>query len=239
MNELLETILEAYGGLDRWRDLRQVSCSILVGGRLWGIKGVDMGPTPVRVTCQLHEQKTQVEPFGSPGWVMTMTPARVAIQHKSGGMIAERDDPKAAFAEHERDTPWDPLHLAFFNGYATWTSLAWPWIFSEPDVETWEIDPMIENGEVWRSLRVRLPDRFVSHHDEQTLRIGPDGLIRRHDYEVDIWDGSPVAHYLFEHVEVQGLTFPTRHRAYLRDADNTVPKDLVTVSTDMSDWALR
>lgn len=238
MNELLATVIATYGGLDRWRTLKQVSCSHLVGGRLWGIKRVEMPTSPLQVTCQLHEQRTEVEPFGSPDWGMTFTPNRVVIESTAGETIAERDNPKASFAGHKYDTPWDPLHLAFFEGYAHWTGLASPWIFSEPDFETWETEPMSEDGETWRSLRVRFPDRFVSYHKKQTFRIGPDGLIRRHDYEVEVWAASRAADYLFDYVEVQGLKFATRRRVYMRRQDNTPQKDFMTVSADLSDWKL-
>jgi hypothetical protein len=238
MDELLSTTIAAYGGLDRWRNLKQVSCSVLVGGRLCGIKRVEMPSSPLRATCRLHVQQTEIVPFGDPNWKMTFTPNRVVIESDVGELIADRDNPKVACTSHVHDTPWDPLHLAFFTGYTIWTDLASPWIFSEPDFDTWEIEPMSENGEIWRSLRVRFPDRFATHHKEQTFRIGPDGLVRRYDYEIDVWAGARVAHYVYDHVELQGLKFPARHRVYSRSEENTPDKNFVAISADLSDWGL-
>jgi hypothetical protein len=32
--------------------------------------------------------------------------------------VSERSDPRASFAGHTLETPWDPLQRSYFNGYA-------------------------------------------------------------------------------------------------------------------------
>jgi hypothetical protein len=39
MGDLLETVLEAHGGLERWNQLDAVSVHGVNGGALWGLKG--------------------------------------------------------------------------------------------------------------------------------------------------------------------------------------------------------
>jgi hypothetical protein len=39
-SELLEQVLKAHGGLDRWEQLSRVGASIVTGGQLWSIKGL-------------------------------------------------------------------------------------------------------------------------------------------------------------------------------------------------------
>ena len=46
MNPLLAEVLDAYGGFDRWRGFNRVSATIVMGGVLWAMKGIDMDPTP-------------------------------------------------------------------------------------------------------------------------------------------------------------------------------------------------
>lgn len=131
-NRLLAEVLEAHGGLDRWRGFKGMSSTIVTGGRLWGLKGIDMDPSPRITTTDFHRQWTTVAPFGDPDWTMTWVPDRVVIEDKAGQVIAERDNPRQAFAGHGYDTPWDPLHLAYFNGYAMWTYHALPFVLAEP-----------------------------------------------------------------------------------------------------------
>ena len=39
MNDLLGTVIEAHGGLERWNQLDSVSARLVQGGVMWGIKG--------------------------------------------------------------------------------------------------------------------------------------------------------------------------------------------------------
>jgi hypothetical protein len=65
MGELLDRVLDAHGGLDRWRSLSTVQASIVTGGELWGVKGLVQDPAPRRMTVSLHEQRASVQPFGA------------------------------------------------------------------------------------------------------------------------------------------------------------------------------
>ncbi|OOG15448.1 MULTISPECIES: hypothetical protein [Pseudomonas] len=38
--------------------------------------------------------------------------------------------PRESFQDHEENTPWDPLHRAYFNGYALWSYLTMPFLFT-------------------------------------------------------------------------------------------------------------
>jgi hypothetical protein len=60
-------------------------------------------------------------------------PSRVAIETATGAVVQERHDPRASFTGHVMNTPWDPLHLAYFNGYAMWTYLTTPFFMAMPD----------------------------------------------------------------------------------------------------------
>jgi hypothetical protein len=66
---------------------------------------------------------------------MSFTPKRVAIETLGGKVVAERSNPHDAFAGHQMNTAWDPLHYAYFNGDALWTYFTTPFLFSFPGVE--------------------------------------------------------------------------------------------------------
>jgi hypothetical protein len=53
-----------------------------------------------------------------------------------------------------------------------------------------EIDPWEEDGETWRWLKVIFPDQIASQTRQQVSYFGPDGLMRRHDYTVDVPAGG-------------------------------------------------
>jgi hypothetical protein len=54
-------------------------------------------------------------------------------------------------------------------------------------------------------LRARLPDVIASHSREQGFYFGDDFLLRRHDYQLEIAGGIPVAQYVHDIVEADGF----------------------------------
>lgn len=239
INPLLEEILEAHGGVERWRGFTRLSSTIVSRGRLWALKGIDMPPVPRVATTEFRRQWMSVTPFGDPDWTMTWAPDHVAIKSSAGDVIAQRKSPKDAFHGHTYDTPWDPLHLAYFNGYAMWTYHALPFVLAEPGYEVKEIASVTQDGETLRGLSVRFPENVHTHTREQQLYFGVDGLLRRQDYEVDVWANTAAAHLVSDYVNVDGLMLPTKRRVHPRSADGTPKYDFDIVSVDMSNYVLR
>jgi hypothetical protein len=84
-------------------------------------------------------------------------------------------------------------------------------------------------------LRVRFADHIASHSREQDFYFGDDGLLRRHDYQVDIAGAFPAAQYVSGFAYVQGIRVPTRRRAYVRGPDLQPVRDLLMVAIDLGD----
>jgi hypothetical protein len=236
MNELLEQVLSAHGGRERWGELNRVTATIVTGGGLWALKGLIQDPDPREMTVTVHEQVASVSPFGRSDWRTAFTPNRIAIESTSGEIVRECSEPRAAFAGHVMNTPWDPLHRAYFNGYAMWTYLTTPFVLAMPGVSVTEISPLHENGEVWRGLRAHFPDHIATHSAEQDFYFGADFLLRRHDYVVEVSGSFPAAQYVYDIVEVEGLRFPTKRRAYLRGPDMKPVLDMLLVSIDLANF---
>ena len=227
MSDLLDAVLEAHGGFDHWQDFSLVRATIVSGGDLWGIKGLVQDAAPRQMTVSLHHEWASVAPFGAPDQRTDFGPDRVAIEKLDGEVVAERNDPRASFAGHDLTTPWDPLHRAYFNGYAMWTYLTTPFLLALPGVSVSEIAPIEEKGEVWAGLQAEFPDQIATHSRLQEFYFGPDHLLRRHDYRVDVTGGFAAAQYVHDIVDVDGIKFPTRRRAYRADQ--------LMVSIDLSD----
>ena len=237
LHQLLEEALEAHGGHGRWRKLRGIASTIRTGGKLWKLKGAPLIPVPRRATSEFHRQWTQVTPFGEPDWTMTWTPEHVEIAAGDGSVVAARDNGREAF-DRSFNGQWDPLNLAYFNGYAMWIYHAAPWVLAEPGYEAREIAPIVHEGQTLRGLAVRFPQGVHSHTSEQRFYFGEDGLLRRHDYEVDVWADTPAAHFVSDYVDVNGLKYPTRRSVFARRPDGTPDLDLNAVTIALSDYAL-
>ncbi|BCL79223.1 hypothetical protein ccbrp13_16880 [Ktedonobacteria bacterium brp13] len=238
MHDLLARVIAAHGGLDRWNTFKRVTATIVTGGGLWPMKGLEQDPNPREETVTLHEETASVSPFGQPDWRTAFTPDRIAIETTTGAVVSERLDPRASFVGHVMNTPWNPLQRAYFNGYALWTYLTTPFLLTMPGFEVAEISPWQEDGEFWRGLRARFPDAIASHSKEQDFYFGDDFLLRRHDYHVDVAGGFPTAQYVYDIVEAEGLRFPANRRAYVRGPGLKPIRDLLMVSIDLSHFRL-
>jgi hypothetical protein len=162
-------------------------------------------------------------------------PGRVAIEHHDGTLLESRNDPERSFEGQQRDTPWDDIHVAYFSGEALWTYLSTPFLYTQPGFITEEIAPIDVDGETWRRLKVTFPDRIKSHTREQILCFGPDGLLRRHDYTVDILGGATGLNYASNYREVEGIIIPTTRRVYAWEGDYQLVPEPLLVAIDMGE----
>jgi hypothetical protein len=248
MNDLLETVIEAHGGLGRWRELDTISARLVQGGALWTLKRQQGVLDDVFVRAALHQQWESHHPFGAADRRSAFTPERVAVETTTGEVIEAAERPRASFAGHTLETPWTTLQLAYFVGTAIWTYLTQPFTFALPGFETIELEPWHESGEEWRRLRVVWPSHPVqaasrrvpglaTHSTEQTLYVGPDGLFRRHDYDVEIAGGGRYAHYIYDYTKVAGIMVPTRRMVFPRGSDDQSLAEPLIVSIELSEIA--
>ena len=235
MNALLDQILEAHGGVARWRYSAKVQASIVSGGGLFALKGLPQDSDPRLMTVWLREQRASVRPFGASDQRTMFTPDRIAIEKLDGTVVAERRAPRASFAGHQVSTAWDPLHRAYFNGYALWTYLTTPFLLAMDGVRIEETDSWREGPETWRVLRAHFPDSIETHCPIQDFFFGEDLLLRRHDYSLDVAGGFAAAQLISDYTEANGIRLPTKRRAFARGSDRRPIRDLLLVSIDIGD----
>jgi hypothetical protein len=66
MNDLLARAIAAHGGLERWNTFNKVAATVVAGGGLRPMKGLEDDRTPRERTVTLHEETTFISPFGQP-----------------------------------------------------------------------------------------------------------------------------------------------------------------------------
>jgi hypothetical protein len=235
LSDLATLAISAHGGLDRWRRFKTVSAHLVQGGVLWNVKEQDGVLDDVHLTVDLDREWASHRPFGQQNRHSSFQPDRVAIQTSDGQVVEERANPRESFRDHKFESPWDRLQLAYFAGYAMWTYMNTPFLFALPDVKTEELESWPESGETWRRLKVTFPERIATHSAQQTFYFDRQGLLKRHDYDVDIAGGTPAAHYVSASTDVSGIVVPTKHRIFPRQADGSSAPAPLVVSIDISD----
>ncbi len=96
MSSLLEEVLEAHGGFDRWQRFSRVEADAVTGGGLFPLKGLMPDLSIRRMTVWLKEERASVAPFGAADQRTSFTPGcgmglsterfhRTRLEHRLGG----------------------------------------------------------------------------------------------------------------------------------------------------------
>jgi hypothetical protein len=211
---LLDEVLAAHGGLERWRAARSLRAEVRSGGLLVRTRFPGNKLAAYEGVATMDEPRFVFIPFPREGRRGVYERGRVRIETDSGEVVAARDDPRSAFSGLSglrRNLRWDSLDGTYFAGYAMWNYLTTPLLLTREGVRVEEGDPWREGDEEWRRLEVGFPPDIDTHSAHQTFYVDESGLIRRHDYTAEVvsrWANA--AHYCDGHREFDGLVFPTR-----------------------------
>src|SRR4029077_15381928 len=107
MNELLQHVLGAHGGLEPWSRFNFVQATITTGGELFAMKNEPQEPIPRRMTVATKREWASVQPAGSRGQKTDFTGGRIAIETLDGTVGRERLNPGVDAEARTVDAPWD------------------------------------------------------------------------------------------------------------------------------------
>lgn len=237
MTDLLDMAVKAHGGLRRWSEVKSIRVAASITGAIWFVKSKGDALKDVVLTADTRIERLVID-FPGQGKRAIFTPDRITVEKLDGTPLAVRDHPEKSFAGHQRETPWDDIHVAYFAGEALWTYLNTPFLYTHEGFETEEIAPINVDGETWRRLRVTFPDHVKSHTRVQISCFGQDGLLRRHDYTVDILGGATGLNYASDYRDVDGIVVPTKRRIYAYEGDYQLVKEPLLVKIDMGEITL-
>jgi hypothetical protein len=237
MNELLNLAVKAHGGLDRWNKVKAIKVAASITGAIWYVKGKPDVLKNVVLTSETRNERVTVD-FPGQNKRAIFDPNRIVIETADGTLTEARDNPEESFAGQQRETPWNDIHVIYFVGEALWTYLNTPFLYTYEGFSTEEISSIRVEGETWRRLKVTFPDTVKSHTREQISCFGPDGLLRRHDYTVDILGGATGLNYASDYRDVDGIIVPTKRRVYAYEGDYQLVKEPLLVAINMGEIEL-
>jgi hypothetical protein len=221
MTDLLNFTIQAHGGIEQWQSVDSIDVDFNYSGALLELKGYPGHRTP-SVSVDSRSPHAVIQGLDARNDRWCFTPDRVWIERPDGSVLEERTSPRSAFASHDRNTPWDRLHLTYFLGYAMWNYLTVPFLFARAGFDHREVGTHVEAGETWRILEVTYPDDVPAHTKTQKLYFGSeDGMLKRLDYTTGVLGGVG-AHYCYDPKNVDGLIFRTLRRVVRRTPEGTL-----------------
>jgi hypothetical protein len=213
MKILLEEIIEAHGGIERWQRLESLEAEISVWGLLFTAKRIPvLNRTKVRASTQ-HPHFTFFDfpQMGQTGELIRNDAVR--ILDRDGQELARRFHPRSAFRGSYRWFKWDALDFIYFGGYATWNYLISPFLFLHEGFEFEKMKAIETTSGYWSRLRVTFPDNIPTHCRTQVFHFDDNRLLRRLDYTAEVvsrW--AHAAHYCSHYQNFDGLMIPTKRR---------------------------
>ncbi|WP_163805610.1 hypothetical protein [Mycolicibacterium anyangense] len=225
MSELLNKVLDAYGGVDRWRALTTITARGRVGGLLpQRFPGNKLSNFTVEVSPA--EQRTVLHDFPQPGRLGVFDRGQARIETADGEVIDFRTNPRTAFfglSGLRRNVRWDRSDTTYFAGYAFWNYLTSPLLLTYPGIIVTEGRPCQIAGRRWRELQATFPGTIHTHCRQQTFYVDDDGLIGRHDFRaepVGTWANATLL--CSQYRTIDGLVFPTQRRVLARGPRHSV-----------------
>jgi hypothetical protein len=211
MNELLVRIIDAHGGMDRWKGYEKVEAMIVSGGGFFALKGVLQDSAPRR------------RPYGCT--------RNVRLYCRTGLLISAR----CSRLRGSRSRNSMGRLLRSDTRRRTRSPVTTPFFLAMEGVRVEETESWREGEETWRVLRAYFPGSIETHSLVQDFFFGEDLTLRRHDYSVNIAGGFAAAQLTSDYAVANGIRLPTKRRAYTRGPDRRPILDMLMVSIDISD----
>lgn len=242
MDKLLSQVLEAHGGLDRWRQVSTLTAHLSAGGPFWAARGWPDILADATVTLDTHRERITFTPFSGAQRRSTFSvePERIVISTGNGDLVEERTQPRQSFPTEfdPLSTRWDAVQVAYFTSCAMWNYLTAPFVFTFPGVEAREIDAWREAGETWRRLAVTFPPSIVNHNPDQVFYYDEDFMQRRMDYSPEVTGRPPIAHYTHDPKTFDGFAFPTRRLVHRHDENGIADQSLAVITLALDEITL-
>jgi hypothetical protein len=206
---LLTDVLQASGGLDRWRRLRRYTLHLSIGGALCARRYTAARLKDLVVDGAVHEQRLEIVGFNASDRRAVYGADGVTLEGADGRRLGARRAPPAEFRSQLGAPTWDELQLAHFCGYLLWNYVHVPFVLADPDFEAEELDPVTAHGETWRRLRADFPARVITHAAEQVFSFDHDGRLRRLEYSAHFANHAPAIQLFSGHQRFSGISLPT------------------------------
>lgn len=232
---LLERVLDAYGGQERWSRATAVETRVSYGGLLLRLKGHPASSLrDMRARTEIGHPSVRVQPIDEHGNVGVLDGQTVRLESPGGQTLDERPNIRQTLARGKKLLRWDRLDAFYFIGYTQWTYNAFPALLWREDV-TWR-----QSGE--STLEVEFAPELPTHSAVQVFHIDPaTGLLAGMEYTAEVFASwAKAAHVVEAHGRSDGIPYPARRRIWSQKRDGsprTSPAPLM-VSLDVHEWRL-
>lgn len=117
MNDLLPKAVDAHGCMRRWNEISNVTVAASLTGAIWFVKSQGDYLKDVVMHIDTTRERMMTD-FPGQDKRFVFEPDRLVMEKRDGTPLMSRDQPERSFEGQLRETPWDDLHVAYFQGEA-------------------------------------------------------------------------------------------------------------------------
>lgn len=233
MSDLIDAIVNAHGGLDRWQATPFVRLRLSSGGLAFTVKGQRLALRDVEAYVATEGQEVHLYAAGDHAHLR----GDVLTVERASGSAVETPAAIDSFRGFRRQLRWSRTDILRFAAIAIWTYTSIPFVLVRDDIEIEALDPWRQScPHPWRRLAVHFPDHLHTHSAEQVLYFDERLRLRRHDYTAEAFGSwAEAAHFTSSYQEFGGLAVPTRRRVYPRKRNNRHRPHPLLVWIDIQD----
>ncbi len=214
-SKLIEEVIEAHGGRDRWQAVERIEASLSSGGLAFASRLQPFALRNLRISMSPHARRVVLRDFCRKDWCGIWTPNHVQVRDENDSLVIERAEPRGQFNRLCKQFRWDKLDILYFAGYALWNYLSFPFILELPGVTLIEAED--ENACVARRLVATFDRTVPTHSVAQSFHIDESRRLIRHDYTAELFSRwATAANCCLASEQVAGLRFYTRRKVYPR-----------------------
>jgi hypothetical protein len=238
IHKIIEQVIEAHGGVDRWKNLEAIEALLSARGFLFKAKHRPV-LNRIRVRAPAHEPKFIFYDCPQTGQNSELLgDEEVRIIGADNQVVTSRRQPRVAIRSLRRQIYWDALDFAYFGGYATWNYLVTPFLFLKDGFHIEKLEPLPQMPEFPLRLQVGFPEGLPTHCKKQIFYFDRDYLLRRLDYTAEVvnrW--AHAAHICENYQDFNGFKIPTKRRVLPLPFGNKPLSGPVIVAIDIHDFS--
>jgi hypothetical protein len=199
-----ESVINAYGGADVWKNNKYIEAEVSVTGLAFTLK---QRPFFIHANIKMEIERpySKITPIGKNKNVSGILDGNdVRLESSNGIIISERKNARRFFPYGRRLFYWDDLDMTYFANYAFWNYFTLPNLLQSPEI-LWE-------EKAKGVLQATFPNNFPTHNKVQEFHFNVNtGLLMQHNYTADIISSlAKAANVVAEHNSSEEIIYPSR-----------------------------
>ncbi len=223
LSETAQNAINAYGGIESWRNLKYIEAEVSVKGLAFTLKRRPFFEH-VKIQMEVGKPFSRITPIGKDKNISGVLDGNnVRLENQDGIIIAERNNARDFFPYGRRLLYWDDLDMAYFANYALWNYFTLPRLLTN--------DEIIWTEKADGVLEAIFPDNYPTHSKIQEFHFDKTtGVLIQHNYTAEVISKlAKAANVVKEQKIIKDILFPVSRIVTPRNSEGKALKKPILI----------